>query len=87
MFYYLVTRTAPIITKVGCFAVNDRLPRPLPERLFADCNIKFQLHSLMQLGGVPCKKGHIKGIVARCAKATRAKGYSYFGIQKYGMIM
>lgn len=64
-------------TKLVCFVDDQKTPRPLPELMFSDRGIKVDWKNW---------DAYIVDLVCRCAKAAKAKKYSYFSIQFYGMV-
>lgn len=69
-------------TKKGCF--NDlQNPRPLPRLLFTDLDQKAPEYS-----GFPVDWGnfdnYLENVACRCAQVSKAKGFTYFGIENFG---
>ena len=69
-------------TKKGCF--NDlQNSRPLSQRLFTDLD-----KSSADFSGFPVDWGswdnHLDDMVCRCAQMSKAKGFTYFGIENFG---
>lgn len=68
--------------KKGCF--NDlRNPRPLPKLMFTDLD-----NSTAEFSGFPVDwgswDGYLDDVVCRCAQVSKAKGFTYFGIENFG---
>ena len=70
------------VVKKGCF--NDlRNPRPLPKLIFTDLD-----NSTAEYSGFPVDwgswDGYLDDVVCRCAQVSKAKGFTYFGIENFG---
>ena len=63
--------------RIGCFADNQQLPRPLPELLFDES-------AFAKLMNYTSWNEYLPDAVCRCAEAAKMKTYSHFSLQEFG---